>query len=682
MAPGEFRSSSIVITTAIVSISNQSITVSGTNVTDAAVTITANSPLIVVSGTNITTGLVIPFWYSSFVVSGQNVTDAAVTLTANSPDIIVSGTNLTTAIITITANSPSITVSGTNVTTALVTITPTLNIDKLLSSCTVKRSLSDKMATATFVFDKTTVAGIYSSLFWTKLVLRVPDYAGHWNTIFVGIAPTSQTNFRHVASGATPLGTQSMKAYDYSWYLTAQTLEPENQVLLTWADQQLDKIYQLRYKDQIAAWVTGTRVIGYNSSDQGTIVDYSTADLTIDLKGYIGSTSYFTDSENLAVGYNGTYAFYAKADGHATDITGTPARIYPSDYIYKLLGEDTSGTKWAQVSGIYPHTIDSAATVWGSTIPEREFAFLPTTTKMQAIEEICQYMKWIFYVRYLDVSGVGAAIPCAFFVDEDDLDTTLDLLPSPVYVTSTTDYNAADARKYLVSPFTLDQVGENQYNWIEVRCQDFYGRWFVSREYTSDVYDPKFNSTGTAPKRPYYEVNPEISTQTDCTARKTALWTYYQKQVLTWSATFTMRSDFVLLQKLIISGYNPAIPDDDYRIIDIEYQYDNAGTRNEVKIKIIKDDDFKSYLNLKRVYTNSIFEIQNVVKNIMNKPLSVMTGTVVLRGGGGVYVDVVVDGQIDSVKRKARSNGGSFAVGDRVSLSYDSYGNLIATKLG
>ena len=289
-------------------------------------------------------------------------------------------------------------------------------------------------------------------------------------------------------------------------------------------------------------------------------------------------------------------------------------------------------------------------------------------------------MKWIFYVRYLDVSGVGAAIPCAFFVDEDDLDTTTDLLPTPVYVTSTADYNAADARKHLLSPFTLDQVGENQYNWIEVRCQDFYGRWFVSREYTSDVYDPKFNSTGTVPKRPYYEVNPEISTQTDCTARKTALWSYYQKQVLTWSATFTMRSDFVLLQKLIISGYNPAIPDGDYRIIDIEYQYDNAGTRNEVKIKIIDDGDFKSYLDLKRVYTNSIFEIQSVVKDIMNKPLSVMTGTVL--DAGSLYLNVAVDGQSDSVKRKARSNGGSFAVGDRVSLSYDSYGNLIATKLG
>jgi hypothetical protein len=155
---------------------------------------------------------------------------------------------------------------------------------------------------------------------------------------------------------------------------------------------------------------------------------------------------------------------------------------------------------------------------------------------------------------------------------------------------------------------------------------------------------------------------------------------YYQKQVCTWTATFTMRSDFVLLQKLIISGYgDSALPDGDYRIIDIQYDYRKSGTENTVTVKIINDDDFRAYLNLKRVYMNSVLEIQNIAKDIIDKSVVNQTGTVITTSGKSVIV--ALDGNYGAVKRTAYGAGGTFTVGDKVTMTLNDAGRLIATKM-
>ncbi len=604
-----------------------------------------------------------------FVVQSYQKTGGSVTLSNES--IVVLSISKTAALVTFTAPSPSMVVSSEIKTGALVTITPLINLDKLFVSGSVRRSLIDKMASGTFNFDKTTVAGLLSTMFWTKLTLAIPDYSGKWNTVFIGIAPSSQTNFTYIEYPGIALGNQTLKAFDYSWYLTNQTLEPADQVLLTWADQQTDLIYTLDYRGETAIGLAtpGNRVKGDTSGDAGTIIALDTSAQTLTLKALTGSSPYFSFDEQIRVnGY-----LVAIADSAAYDAHYYPnMHVYPTNFVWKLLGgydAPTWGGKWAEMTGIKPTYAGSDAS-W----TEREFIFTEKTTKAQAIEQICQYMKWIFYIRYYN------NVPEAWFFDEANLDT-VGCLPDPVYVTSTVDHDAADARKHLISPFTLVQEGENQYNWFHVRCQGILdGEWYEKVDYIGDVYDPVLNSTGSVIKRPYYETNPSLAVQADCNARVTDLMIYYQKQVCTWTATFTMRSDFVLLQKLIISGYGAAsLPDGDYRIIDIQYDYEKSGTRNYVTVKIINDDDFRAYLNLKRVYMNSVFEIQNIAKDIIDKSVVSQVGIVVATSGNTVIV--ALDGNYGAVKRTAYGAGGTFSAGDKVTMTLNDAGRLIATKM-
>lgn len=586
----------------------------------------------------------------------------------------------TAMVISVTAFSPIITANFTAVTAMTVRIVPTINIDALLTSATVKRAMSDKMATATFEFDKVTVANITSTLFWTKLVMRIPDYTGAWNVVFSGIAPSGQTNVTWDRTLYTPIGNQSVTAYDYSWYLTAQKIEPEDQVLLKWADQQTDLIYRLDYKDLVAGkfFTVGDTVAGLSSYDYGVVIEVYPASTYVRMKAMRGTAPYFQDSENLEVGGENI----AKADGAATDDTGTIYQRYPTNYVAKLLGGwqggNNYGAKWAEMTGIYPKYFGNDAS-W----TEKEFDFSSTTTKAQAIEEICQYLKWIFYIRYETVSGT-TAVPCAYFFDETNLDT-VGCLPDPVYVTNGSGRSAPtyanDAGGYMITPFKLDANGETQYNWIEVRCQAISSnKWYEAKNYDSDVYDPVVNSTGTIPKVPYYETNSAIATQTDCSNRADDLALYYKKQILTWTATFELRSDLVLLQKLIVSGFGDSyLPDDDYRIIDISYDYNNAGTYNFVTVKIIKDDDFRAYLNLKRVYLNSVYEIQNVAKDLIDRTVVNKTGVVISRTGRACLI--AINGAYGSVKRTAYDDGISLVAGNKVIVTLGTDGRLLATKI-
>jgi len=648
LQPGEFIVRSYQKTGGSVALSNESIVVLSVLKTGGSVAL-SNESIVVLSVLK-TGALVTPSILFSIEVSSEIKTGAQVTFTAPT----------------------SITISSEIKTGALVTITPLINLDKLFVSGSVRRSLIDKMASGTFDFDKTTVAGLLSTLFWTKLTLSIPDYSGRWNTVFVGIAPSSQTNFTYIEYPGIALGNQTLKVYDYSWYLTNQTLEPDDLVLLTWADQQADLIYTLDYRSGSAIGLAtpGNRVKGDTSGDGGTIIALNTSAQTLTLKALTGSSPYFSVDEQIRVnGY-----LVAIADSAAYDAHYYPnAHVYPTNFIWKLLGgydAPTWGGKWAEMTGIKPTYAGSDAS-W----VEREFIFTEKTTKAQAIEQICQYMKWIFYIRYYN------NIPEAWFFDEANLDT-VGCLPDPVYVTSTTDHDAADARKHLISPFTLVQAGENQYNWFHVRCQGLLdGEWYDKIDYVGDVYDPVLNSTGSVIKRPYYEPNnTSLAVQADCDARVTDLKTYYQKQVCTWTATFTMRSDFVLLQKLIISGYGAAaLPDGDYRIIDIQYDYRKSGTENTVTVKIINDDDFRAYLNLKRVYMNSVLEIQNIAKDIIDKNVVNQTGTVIITSGNSVIV--ALDGNYGAVKRTAYGAGGTFTAGDKVTMTLNDAGRLIATKI-
>lgn len=563
-----------------------------------------------------------------------------------------------------------------------------VNINNLLISGKISRSLADKMYSAVFQFDKTTTP---ESLYWSKVVFKMPDYTGStFNTVFVGTVPSGDVNYTNVRQYATALGKQAFKAYDYAWYLSNQTVEPQYQVLLKSADQNVafSRRYRLAYTDIAHSFIPGDRVVGASSGESATVIETHSDYNYIVVSSPIGSYPYFQDLENLTV--CGTV--YAKANGSALNYDN-PAlyyRCYPSHYIKELLGGgstwssvgDQPGDNWDKVSGIYPMYFKNDSSVWGvaGEIPEIEFAFAQTTSKIEAIEKICNYMKWIFYVKWGTVDGVPDT-PCAYFLPQADLDLEVGQpLPAPVTVTCNGG-TGTDAGKYLKSPFKVVNAGENQYNWIEVRCQGLAGEWHLASDYQGDPYDPTYNPTGVNLKRPYTENNPNITTYKECLARVNDLKAYYFQRVQTWTATFRQRSDFALLQKLTVSGYGTAISDGDYRIIAIEYDYDKAGTVNEVTVNIISNDSFSAYLNLKRVFYDPIFEIQNIAQKIYDDATVNLKGTVIVGNTlPSQVIKVVLTGVYGTVIRTAYSTT-ALAAGDSVTITQDqTSGRLMAVK--
>jgi len=569
-----------------------------------------------------------------------------------------------------------------------------VNINNLLISGKISRSLADKMYSAVFQFDKTTTP---ESLYWSKVVFKIPDYTGTtFNTVFVGIIPSGDVDYTNVRQYATPLGKQTFKGYDYAWYLSNQTVEPQYQVLLKSDDQNVafSRRYKLQYTNSAHPFIPGDRVVGASSGHSATVIEYKSPATGgyIIVSSPIGTPPYFQDLENLTV--CGTV--YAKANGAAANYDNPDYyfRCYPSHYIKELLGGgstwstagDLPGYNWDKVTGIYPKYFKDDSSVWGvvGEIPEIEFAFTPTTTKIQAIEQICNYMKWIFYVRWDTVDSVPD-VPCAYFLPQADLDLEVGQpLPAPVTVTCNGG-TGTDAGKYLKSPFKVVKSGENHYNWIEVRCQGLAGEWHLAYDYQGDPYDPTYNPTGVNLKRPYTENNPNITTYAECTARVNDLKAYYFQRVQTWTATFRQRSDFALLQKLTVRGYGTAIPDGDYRIIAIEYDYDKAGTVNEVTVNIISDDSFSAYLNLKRVFYDPIFEIQNIAQKIYDDSTVNLKGIVIVANDlsgspPSQALKVALTGVYGTVTRTAYSTT-ALSAGDSVTLTQDqTSGRLMAVK--
>ena len=446
----------------------------------------------------------------------------------------------------------------------VITVTEDWDINNLLSSAKVSRSISGKMYTATFTFSKTMTGGPLSSMYWNPVYFWMPDYSGTWNLIFLGIIPSGSS--KYVAhDGTNQIGDDTLTAYGYEYYLTHQYL-PDN--LLT---------------------LPNRPVIGTNPGEYMTPRIY--------ILGALGDV------------------IYPSSDG-----------LSPPTYTWTV----GTGGKWIYGSGINPWKINAPVNpyAWGSSgLPTTEFTFNTTMTKAQAIEKICQYTRQIFYVRW--ANNLGVWTPAAWVVDEALIDDVLNGLDLPALVQVTNNIgpvasSPADGGHYLASPVEYTGVGEDQYNFYTVRCQSLAGGWIQNSVSTmwpagTNPYDPIWNPTGTDIKREYYEENPDISTQTDCDNRTLDLQAYYKLQVSTWKCTFKLRSDLVLYQRLQFAGYTTQIPDGYYRIIDIEYNYANGGATNEVTVSIIPETQFKSYLNLKRVYTDTVYEIQNIVNNALNQ---------------------------------------------------------------
>jgi hypothetical protein len=494
-------------------------------------------------------------------------------------------------------------------------VTVPANINTFIKSGTVSREFINKMYSANFEFDgKSTGYNYFSGLYYKHVQFIIPDYIGTDHCVFVGFFPGSQTTF---APGAD---SQALTAYDYGFYLSNQVLEFSDLELLTPTDQLLETKHQLYYLSGTARFNIGDRILGGTSGDSGTVIEVNGyPGGYIVMKGMAGTgPTYFQDGENLIR----CGVTVAVADGFTLDVTGIIDVQFPEDWIRRALG----GDDWLSKTGIEPYRIASTAAIWDVTVPACAFQFEELRTKMSCIEEICQKLKFIFYVKWRLVGGIYR--PCAYFINETDIDDGAAGLDLPATVTIT------KPSAFLAKPVTLDQKGEERVNQVIVKCQAFDGTWYTAIVQSSGV------DSGDEIPLTKKEINASITTQAEATQRANDLYNYYQYQVATWKATFIRRSDLELLQKMTFSGYGVDIPDGDYRIIGIEYHYAavDHSIINEVTCTLMPASYFQSYLNLSRVFTGSIWEIQKIIKAELEKQTKNEVGTVTDVTAGKVTV--------------------------------------------
>lgn len=466
---------------------------------------------------------------------------------------------------------------------------------------------------------------MYSAQFkFPQNLMSVIGSSYYWNDI-IFFQPDYLGNQNPVFLGFFPSATEdltavgpedeTLTAYDYSWYLTMQYL-PDNMVVMPYTP--------------------------------GASPGVMTPDVFI--LGCLGET--------LALN-NSTFLYY------------------PTD------------TNWNLTTKINPYAINVPPWSGSSAPVASQQTFTTKTTKAQAIDTICQMLGWIFYVRWLSLSGVWT--PCAWFIDQDNIDLPTASgglgLPATVNLTNpataSTPPASSDLSWFLSAPATMTCQGDDQYNIAIVRYKAVNSSsWSQGAAWYGNVYHPVLNPTGTVQRIEYFEESTTITTLADANTRADAILQYYGSSIVTWKMTFNLRSDLQLLQKIHISGYSAAaqngIPDGDYRIIDIENNFDQGASVNSVTVSIISNTNFQAYLGLNKVFLNQVYEIQNIVQSVNDTTAQVLTGTVISRSGNTLTVQVTLNGTTNTILT-ATDPTGTINTGT-VQLTPDASGNYIATQ--
>jgi hypothetical protein len=493
------------------------------------------------------------------------------------------------------------------------------SIESLIISASVSRSLTDKMFSASFQFDKTSISAIPANYF-THVVFSIPDYTGASNVVFCGFFPSSRSQYRPADFK------DAFTAVDYGFYPTKQYLSDDLLALRTPTFQSTYQKYRLNYDyctDPLLNFHPGDVVVGGTTGDMGRVFENHFSGYLgqgyLILVDIVGSTHtvepFFHDDEDLNV--NGVTI--AAADGYTMNVTGTPIVIHPDDWVRNVLG----GDNWAKVTGIEPYRI-TAVSAWDAALPAVEFIFEETQSKLSAIEEIAEYCSYIFLIKWRSIGG-GLYRPCAYFVPESDIDNGsvgLDL-PTAVTFTVSTDSTIID--------ITLDRKGEERYNKVTVRCKSVTSStWYTSVKQTDGC------ASGEDKPIEFYEVNKDICTQAEADTRATDIYNYYSSNVETWTVTLKARSDLQFLQKATFSGYGTSyqLPNGDYRIVSIKHNYAPKGSA-VTTIQIVDNTDFTAHLKLNRVFTGAISTVRAVAKNVLALERKNRTGTIVAVNGDG-----------------------------------------------
>ena len=280
----------------------------------------------------------------------------------------------------------------------------------------------------------------------------------------------------------------------------------------------------------------------------------------------------------------------------------------PATIITGLLG----GASWLTTTGIEPYNINSV-TQWAGTLASRVFDFDSKTTKAQAIEKICDYCRYMFIVKWRDV-GDGYYQPTGYFIDENDIDTELDL-PTEVTIT------APDP--YLEGKIQVARRATERYNRVTVT-----GRNPAGTVFTKMLSSPGLTAGDELPVE-YVENSGSWTTQPQVDARCLELYNYYVNTTTVYTATFINRVDLALYQKIKFVGYTSlGIPEDWGRITAIQYTSTGAG-KKVVRVEFTSDQSFS---NINRMYRSNspdfVLETESIFDGKMSQVAMNEVGTV------------------------------------------------------
>lgn len=258
-------------------------------------------------------------------------------------------------------------------------------------------------------------------------------------------------------------------------------------------------------------------------------------------------------------------------------------------------------------------------------------SFNATTTKLDAINQICELTGFIFYVAPVNTGTEESPLwrAGAYFIDPDDIDDADDGLdlPAPAIITY--------PDSTLVGIPSVAGKPEERINRVTVRGVDENGNWFTSIEESPNV------TSGEAYPREYYEESANWDTQSKCDIRAQRIYAYYNIGATTINATFIKRFDLRLWQKISFTGegFDPKITTlPPLRIVSI--QYSQALADETVSITCIPDRD----LNLLQLGTtivdeNNIDTTESVVNYALSKTSTPVIGTVIAIDGNIATVE-------------------------------------------
>jgi len=453
----------------------------------------------------------------------------------------------------------------------------------------VSQSLQNKVALGSFDFELTETGGYFSGIYFRDIVVSLPDHLGNLHPVFVGFFHSTDANYGEADYH------ESFPAYDPMWNLGMANLNDADRMILSTGSQASQTRYRQYYTYVIGFFQLGDIVRGKTSGDFGKIVELHNYGMRyFEVENPQGGTAYpdpedgmyyFQHGEELQV----NYVTIAYADGHTTNVTGdistSPRTI--GEWVKAVMG----GANWQEEYGIEPFNIIDPG------ISPIDFIFNEGTAILPAIERVAKRMSYIFVGRPRAIGNT--AIFSGYFIPQADIDTQLGL-PAPV--------TFVVGNEYILRPIKLTMKGDQKYNRVTIKCQDFNLIWHKC-----------VLGGDEKPVKDYFEINPDIALQEECNTRCADVYLYYRKMIATWSMTILKRQDLQYLQKLVFTGYGSEIPNGTYRIVAIKRRYAEGGTINEVDVSVVIDEDFALYLNLSRVFTDAGTEIAAMARSELLK---------------------------------------------------------------